>query len=80
MASLIGDFVLTLREKSLLPCIVFTDSRSLCEELAESVAQYFEELEAKLRQTKYKNQIEALERRLVQIDKSQKSSKAKKAV
>jgi superfamily II RNA helicase len=80
MSSLIGEFVLTLKEKNLLPCIVFTDSRSLCEELAESVAQYFEELENELRRTKYKHQIEALEKRLAQIEKAQKSAKAKKVV
>jgi superfamily II RNA helicase len=80
MSSLIGEFVLTLKEKNLLPCIVFTDSRALCEELAESVAQYFVELEKKLRQTKYKLQIEALEKRLIQIEKAQKSNKAKKPV
>jgi superfamily II RNA helicase len=80
MAALIGEFVLTLKEKNLLPCIVFTDSRPLCEELAESVAQYFEELEKELRRTKYKHQIEALEKRLIQIEKAQKTSKAKKTV
>ena len=80
MSSLIGEFVLTLKEKNLLPCIVFTDSRPLCEELAESVAQYFEELENELRRTKYKHQIEALEKRLIQIEKAQKSAKAKKVV
>lgn len=80
MSALIGEFVLTLKEKNLLPCIVFTDSRSLCEELAESVAQYFEEYENELRQTKYKHQIEALEKRLIQISKAQKSAKTKKVV
>jgi superfamily II RNA helicase len=80
MAALIGEFVLTLKEKNLLPCIVFTDSRALCEELAESVTQYFEELENELRRTKYRNQIEAIEKRLVQIEKAQKSAKAKRAV
>ena len=80
MAALIGDFVLTLKEKNLLPCIVFTDSRNLCEDLAESVAQYFEEMEKELRQTKYKYQIEALEKRLALIEKAQKSAKAKKVV
>ncbi|CAF2850851.1 unnamed protein product [Rotaria sp. Silwood2] len=80
MSSLIGEFVLTLKEKNLLPCIVFTDSRPLCEELAESVAQYFQELENELRRTKYKYQIEALEKRLVQIEKAQKTAKAKKVV
>jgi superfamily II RNA helicase len=80
MSALIGEFVLTLKEKNLLPCIVFTDSRSLCEELAESVAQYFEGVENELRRTKYKHQIEILEKRLVQIDKATKSAKAKKVV
>ncbi|CAF3527387.1 unnamed protein product [Rotaria sordida] len=80
MSSLIGEFVLTLKEKNLLPCIVFTDSRSLCEELAENVAQYFEELENELRRTKYKYQIEAIEKRLIQIEKAQKTAKAKKIV
>ena len=80
MASLMGEFVLTLKEKNLLPCIVFTDSRPLCEELAESVARYFEELEDELRRTKYRREIEALEKRLAQIEKAQKKGKAKKVV
>jgi superfamily II RNA helicase len=80
MSALIGEFVLTLKEKNLLPCIVFTDSRALCEELAESVTQYFEELENELRRTKYKNQIEALEKRLIHIERAQKTAKAKKTV
>ena len=80
MASVIGEFVLTLKEKNLLPCIVFTDSRNLCEDLAASVAQYFQELEKELRQTKYKQQIDALEKRLALIEKLQKTAKAKKAV
>lgn len=78
ISSLIGEFVLTLKEKNLLPCIVFTNSFSLCEELAESVAQYFEELENELRRTKYKQQIEAIEKRLGVIEKAQKAAKAKK--
>lgn len=80
MASVIGEFVLTLREKNLLPCIVFTDSRNLCEDLAASVAQYFEELEKDLRQTKYKHHIEVLEKRVALIEKMQKSNKPKKPV
>lgn len=78
MSSLIGEFVTTLREKNLLPCIVFTDSRPLCEELAESVAQYFEQVEEELRRTKYKHQIEAIEKRLAHIEKNQKKAKPKK--
>lgn len=77
MASLIGDFVLTLKEKNLLPCIVFTHSRALCEELADSLSYYFEEIEAKLRQTKYKKQIDALTKRLEQIGRSQQKAKEK---
>jgi superfamily II RNA helicase len=80
MSALIGEFVLTLKEKNLLPCIVFTDSRPLCEELAESVTQYFEQVENELRKTKYKYQIEAIEKHLTQIEKAQKSAKAKKVV
>lgn len=80
MSTLIGEFVLTLKEKNLLPCIIFTDSRALCEELAESVAEYFEQLEKQLRETKYKRQIEQLEQRLTDIDRAQKSAKAKKTV
>ncbi|CAF0862885.1 unnamed protein product [Adineta ricciae] len=79
ISSLIGEFVLTLKEKNLLPCIVFTDSRALCEELSECVAVYFEELEKELRQTKYKHQIEALEKRRALIEKMQKTAKAKQA-
>jgi superfamily II RNA helicase len=79
MVSFIGEFITTLKEKNLLPCIVFTDSRPLCEELAERVASYLEQLESKLRRTKYRSQIEALEERLAHFDKLQKKRKAKKA-
>lgn len=80
MATLIGEFVLTLKEKNLLPCIIFTDSRTLCEDLAESVTKYFENLEEELRRTKYKRQIEAIEKRIEMIEKAErKTSKTKKA-
>lgn len=77
-ARLITEFILTLKEKNLLPCIVFTDNRTLCEKMASSVAEYFENLEKNLRQTKYKNQIELLKDRLEQLDKSKKKVKEKK--
>jgi superfamily II RNA helicase len=63
ISSLIIDFLLMLKEKNLLPCIVFSDSRWLCEQMAKSVANYFKELEINLRKTKYKKDIEALEKR-----------------
>jgi superfamily II RNA helicase len=78
MSLLIIDFILTLKEKNLLPCIVFSDSRMLCEEMAGSVAEYFEKLELDLRETKYKPQIEALEKRLEAAEKSRKKAKSKK--
>ncbi|CAF0782411.1 unnamed protein product [Didymodactylos carnosus] len=78
MSTLIVEFLLTLKEKNLLPCIVFSESRTLCEELAASVADYFEEIERGLRQTKYKNQIETLQKRMKQIEKSRKVAMAKK--
>ncbi|CAF1155475.1 unnamed protein product [Adineta steineri] len=68
--SLIIDFMLTLKEKNLLPCIVFCDDRRLCEQMAESVANHFIELERTLRATTYKAQIEELEKKLKTIKKS----------
>jgi superfamily II RNA helicase len=76
--SLIVDFVLTLKEKNLLPCIVFSDKRWLCEQMAASVTKYFEEVENDLRRTKYKYQIEAIEKRLIEIEEAQKEAKNKK--
>ncbi|CAF0901849.1 unnamed protein product [Rotaria sordida] len=77
-SSLIIDFILTLKEKNLLPCIVFSDNRMLCETMATSVAEYFENLEKNLRETKYKNQIELLKKRLETIEKTAKKVKQKK--
>jgi len=76
--SLVIDFILTLKEKNLLPCIVFSDSRMLCENMAAGVAEYFEELENDLRRKKYKNQIQQLENRLELIEKTKKKIKPKK--
>ncbi|CAF0844753.1 unnamed protein product [Didymodactylos carnosus] len=72
MSTLIVDFVLTLREKNLLPCIVFSDSRHLVELMAESVSSYFEQQENHLRETKYKTQIQQIEKRLLQTEKNRK--------
>ncbi|CAF0753138.1 unnamed protein product [Rotaria sordida] len=80
ISTVIVEFVLTLKEKNLLPCITFMDNRRLCEKLAESVTQYLEEVENELRRTKYKRQIEVLEERLTQFEKAQKSAKGKKKV
>jgi len=76
--SLIIDFILTLKEKNLLPCIVFSDNRMLCEDMAASVAKYFKEFEHDLRQKKYQNQIQELENRLELIEKTKKKVKPKK--
>ena len=79
LGELIVEFILTLKEKNLLPCIVFTDNRILCEQMAASVAKHFENLEKNLRETKYKNQIDALHDRLEnQILKKNKAKKEKK--
>ncbi|CAF3648919.1 unnamed protein product [Rotaria sp. Silwood1] len=78
IASLIIDFILTLKEKNLLPCIVFSDSRYLCERMATTVAKYFENLEAQLRETKYKNQIETLRKHVKIIEKIQNKVKSNK--
>lgn len=64
LSTLIIDFVLTLKEKNLLPCIIFSDNRLLCEAMADSIAKHFEDLEENLRTTKYKNQIESLRKRI----------------
>ncbi|CAF1436144.1 unnamed protein product [Rotaria sp. Silwood1] len=50
----------------------------LCETMATCVAEYFEKLEKNLRETKYKNQIESLEKRLETIEKTTKKVKPKK--
>ncbi|CAF1084617.1 unnamed protein product [Adineta steineri] len=67
--SLIIDFILTLKEKNLLPCIIFSDDRLLCEKMAESIVKYLQKTEYKLRKTKYKIQIEELNKRLNVIEK-----------
>ncbi|CAF0855267.1 unnamed protein product [Adineta steineri] len=76
MSSLIVEFVLTLKEKNLLPCIVFSDSRSICETMAEKVAAYFVKIERELRETKYKKQIDQVKLRLQQIGKAEKMNLA----
>jgi superfamily II RNA helicase len=76
-SSLIIDFILTLKEKNLLPCIVFSDDRLLCQNMAAAVAGHFEKVENQLRRTKHKNQIEALINRLELIDKTSKKAKLK---
>jgi superfamily II RNA helicase len=78
MRKLIVEFVETLQAKNLLPCIVFTNSRPLCEELAEILTQYFEELENELRRTTYKEQIENIKQRLILIEKNEKKKKNEK--
>ncbi|CAM4769547.1 unnamed protein product [Rotaria magnacalcarata] len=78
MTSLIIDFILTLKEKNLLPCIVFSDNRILCEQMATTIAKYFENLEIELRETKYKAQIESLKNRIETIEQLKKKSKPKK--
>jgi replicative superfamily II helicase len=75
---LIIDFILTLKEKNLLPCIVFSDSRILCENMAASVAEYLKEKENDLRKTVYKNQIEELKNRLELREQTRKKPKPKK--
>jgi superfamily II RNA helicase len=74
------EFVLTLREKNLLPCIVFTDNRKLCETMAVSVANYFEEHERRLRETKYKKEIEEIQKRMEQINNPRFQAKIKKLI
>ncbi|CAM4889645.1 unnamed protein product [Rotaria socialis] len=78
MSSLIIDFILTLKEKNLLPCMVFSDNRLLCEQMATSIAEYFENLEIELRETKYKAQIESLKNRIETMEQLKKKSKPKK--
>ncbi len=75
---LIIDFILTLKEKNLLPCIVFSDSRMLCENMAASVAKHFEKIEKDLRRTKYRNRIEELNNRLELSKTTRKKDKPKK--
>jgi len=78
LSSLIIDFILTLKEKNLLPCIVFLDDRLLCQSMAAAVAGHLENVEKHLRTTKHKNQIEELKNRLELIDKTSKKAKPKK--
>jgi superfamily II RNA helicase len=79
ISSLIVEFMLTLQEKNLLPCIVFSDSRWLCERMANSVANYFIQLEEQLRATKYKQRIEEIKQRLLQIEIDKRKAKNKKS-
>jgi superfamily II RNA helicase len=78
ISSLIIDFISTLKEKNLLPCIVFSDNRMLCENMAASVAQHFAKIENDLRKTTYKNQIEELKNRLELFEKTRQKAKLKK--
>lgn len=72
LSSLIVEFILTLQEKDLLPCIVFTDNRRLCERMAQCVTDYLVEQERQLRETKYKAEIAAAKEREEQIKKTRK--------
>jgi superfamily II RNA helicase len=74
LSSLIIEFVLTLKEKDLLPCIVFTDNRRLCERMAQCVTDYLAEQEPKLRETKYKAEIEAAKQKEILIEKAKKNT------
>jgi superfamily II RNA helicase len=65
ISSLIVDFLKTLQEKKLLPCIVFSDNRRLCEQMAESAVKYLEEFEREQRETKYKEDIKQTQKRLI---------------
>jgi superfamily II RNA helicase len=72
LSSLIIEFVLTLKEKDLLPCIVFSDNRRLCERMAQCVTDYLAEEERKLRETKYKAEIEAAKKKEIRIERAKK--------
>ena len=74
---LIQEFILTLKEQNLLPCIVFSDSRSLCEEMADSIFTYLRETEDQCRQTKYKKKIDELETRLELLAKAKPKKERK---
>ncbi|CAF1056751.1 unnamed protein product [Adineta ricciae] len=78
--SLIVDFILTLKEKNLLPCIVFTDNRALCEHMAHSVATHLYTKEKQLRETKYKIQLQELRNRLELAEQNRQKSKPKKSL
>ena len=75
--SLIVEFILTLKEKQLLPCIVFTDNRTLCEQMAGAVADHFRRTEDQLRATKYKDQIDLLNQRVEQGERMRAKTKTK---
>ncbi|UJR11193.1 hypothetical protein I4U23_015374 [Adineta vaga] len=77
-SSLIVDFIVTLKEKNLLPCIVFSDNRNLCEVMANSVTKYLYKVEKNLRETKYRMQIQELNKRLELIELNRQKMKPKK--
>jgi superfamily II RNA helicase len=77
-SSLIVEFILTLKEKQLLPCIVFTDNRTLCEQMANAVAVHFRRTEENVRATKYKHQIDLLKERVEQGERMRKKTKPTK--
>ncbi|CAF1317281.1 unnamed protein product [Rotaria sordida] len=61
LRNLIIDFVLTLQKNNQLPCIVFTDSRHLCENMAEFVGHHLKNQETKIRQSEgYQEKIEKI--------------------
>ncbi|CAF1290415.1 unnamed protein product [Didymodactylos carnosus] len=72
--SLIVEFISTLRDRNLLPCIVFSDSRWLCEHNAKSVAQFLEIEEEKLRSGKYKSRMDEIKRKLEDTEKKKKKT------
>jgi hypothetical protein len=78
-SQLIVEFILMLRDRNLLPCIVFSDSRWLCERSAATVAQYLETEEEKLRNGRYKQRMDEIENNLEKIEKNKKKSEKRSA-
>lgn len=79
LSQLIVEFISMLRDRNLLPCIVFSDARWLCEKNATTVVQYLAREEEKLRSGKYKQRMDEIERKLEEIETKKKKSEKRSA-
>ncbi|CAF1134816.1 unnamed protein product [Adineta steineri] len=71
-ANLIVEFISMLRDRDLLPCIVFSDSRRLCEQNATTVGKDLERKEEKLRSGRDKQRMDKIKQELEEIEKDKK--------
>ncbi|CAF3926964.1 unnamed protein product [Rotaria sp. Silwood1] len=73
MNQLIIDFILTLERTNQLPCIVFSDSRCLCEEMAKYIVDYYKHKENGIRQSDaFRRDIEMIKKKQREVEKLRK--------